>query len=61
MDQPVQIWYERRTEQTLEGVRKYYVDVEKDEYKLDVLGDLFECARITQVIVTVNRLYILTV
>ena len=61
MDEPVHIWYESRTELTLEGVRKYYVDVEKDEYKLLCLGDLYECMRITQVILTVNRLHILTV
>lgn len=40
---------------TLEGIRQYYVQVEKYEQKLDVLLDLIKQCRISQAIVFTNR------
>ena len=43
-----------REEITLEGIRQYYVNVEKEEYKFSTLLDLYEQLTITQAIIYCN-------
>ena len=44
----------KRYEMTLDGVQQYYVAVEKEDYKLATLVDLFEYLPITQAIIFCN-------
>ncbi|KAI3837419.1 hypothetical protein MKW92_002566 [Papaver armeniacum] len=53
MNKPVRILV-KRDELTLEGIKQFYVDVEKDEWKLDTLCDLYETLAITQSVIFVN-------
>lgn len=53
MTEPVQILV-RRDELTLDGIRQYYVDVEKEEWKFDTLCDLYDTLTITQSVIFVN-------
>ncbi|KAG9040185.1 translation initiation factor eIF4A [Tulasnella sp. JGI-2019a] len=46
----------KRDELTLEGMKQFYIDAEKEEWKLDTLTDLYETTTITQVIVFCNTL-----
>merc|ERR1712185_358962 len=39
---------------TLEGIRQFYVAIEKEEWKLDTLCDLYETLTITQAIIYCN-------
>lgn len=39
----------------LEGIKQYYVDIEKEEWKVDTLQDLFEVCQIVQSIVYCNE------
>merc|ERR1712232_137124 len=39
---------------SLDGVQQYYIEIEKEEWKLDTVCDLFECLTITQAIVYCN-------
>lgn len=39
---------------TLENIKQFYIAVEKDEWKLDTLSDLFETITITQAIIFCN-------
>lgn len=48
MNKPVRILV-KRDELTLEGIKQFYVNVEKEEWKLDTLCDLYETLAITQV------------
>lgn len=48
MSKPVKILV-KRDELTLEGIKQFYVNVEKEEWKLDTLCDLYETLAITQV------------
>merc|ERR1712066_818993 len=41
-------------ELTLEGIRQFYVDITKEEWKLDCLGDLYETLTISQAIIYCN-------
>jgi len=41
----------KKEELTLEGIRQFYVAVEKEEWKLDTLIDLYETLSITQAII----------
>merc|ERR1711904_356861 len=41
-------------ELTLEGIRQFYVAIEKEEWKLDTLCDLYETLAITQAIIYCN-------
>lgn len=41
-------------ELTLEGIRQFYMAVEKEEWKLDTLCDLYETESITQAIIYTN-------
>merc|ERR1712010_340989 len=44
----------KKDELTLEGIRQFYVAIEKEEWKLDTLCDLFETLTITQAIIYCN-------
>merc|ERR1711912_84102 len=53
MRNPVRILV-RKEELTLEGIRQFYVDVEREDWKLDTLCDLYETLTITQAIIYCN-------
>lgn len=44
----------KKDELTLEGIRQFYISVEKEEWKLDTLCDLYETLTITQAIIYCN-------
>ena len=54
MRDPVRILV-KKEELTLEGIRQFYVSVEREEWKLDTLCDLYETLTITQAIVYCTR------
>ena len=39
---------------TLEGIRQFYINVEREEWKLDTLCDLYETLTITQAVIFIN-------
>lgn len=39
---------------TLEGIRQYYVAMEKEEYKIDTLCDIYKVIKVTQCIIYTN-------
>ncbi|TWW81587.1 Eukaryotic initiation factor 4A-I [Takifugu flavidus] len=43
-----------KEELTLEGIRQFYVNTEKEEYKLETLFDLYETLTISQAVTFVN-------
>jgi len=53
MRNPVRILV-KKEELTLDGIRQYYVAVEKEEYKLATLCDLYDSVTITQAIIYCN-------
>lgn len=53
MREPIRILV-KRAELTLEGIKQFYVAVEKEEWKLDTLCDLYETLTITQAIIYCN-------
>ncbi|KAK2358646.1 eukaryotic initiation factor 4A-10 [Trifolium repens] len=53
MNKPVRILV-KRDELTLEGIKQFYVNVDKEEWKLDTLCDLYETLAITQSVIFVN-------
>jgi translation initiation factor 4A len=53
MREPIRILV-KRDELTLEGIRQFYVAVEREEWKLDTLCDLYETLTITQAIIYCN-------
>lgn len=53
MRDPVRILV-KKEELTLEGIRQFYVSVEKEEWKLDTLCDLYETLTITQAVIFCN-------
>lgn len=53
MNKPVQILVKKK-ELTLEGIRQFYVDVEKEEWKYETLCDLYETLNITQAVIFCN-------
>lgn len=53
MSNPVRILV-KRDELTLEGIKQFYVDVGEEQYKLDVLVDLYETLAITQSVIFAN-------
>jgi len=53
MNNPVQILVKRK-ELTLEGIRQFYIDVEKENWKLDTLCDLYDTLNITQAVIFCN-------
>merc|ERR1712151_317604 len=44
----------KRDELTLEGIKQFYVAIEKEDWKLDTLCDLYETLTITQAIIYCN-------
>jgi len=44
----------KKDELTLEGIRQFYVAIEKEEWKLDTMCDLYETLTITQAIIYCN-------
>eukprot|EP00746_Dinoflagellata_sp_MGD_P150199 gnl/MRDRNA2_/MRDRNA2_82116_c0_seq1.p1 gnl/MRDRNA2_/MRDRNA2_82116_c0~~gnl/MRDRNA2_/MRDRNA2_82116_c0_seq1.p1 ORF type:complete len:405 (-),score=11.74 gnl/MRDRNA2_/MRDRNA2_82116_c0_seq1:101-1315(-) len=53
MHSPIRITI-RNEELTLDGIRQFYVNVEKEEWKLETLCDLYETLSITQSVIFVN-------
>lgn len=53
MDKPINILV-KREEVTLEGIQQFYIAVEREEWKLDTLCDLYETLSITQAIIYAN-------
>ncbi|XP_034532842.1 eukaryotic initiation factor 4A-I-like [Notolabrus celidotus] len=53
MREPVRILV-KKEELTLEGIRQFYINVEKEEWKLDTLCDLYETLTITQAVIFIN-------
>jgi len=53
MNKPVKILV-KKDELTLEGIRQFYVSVEKEQYKFDTLCDLYETLNITQAVIFCN-------
>jgi len=44
----------KRDELTLEGIRQFYVDVEREDWKFDTLVELYESLTIVQAVIFVN-------
>jgi len=44
----------KKDELTLEGIRQFYIAIEKEEWKLDTMCDLYETLTITQAIIYCN-------
>jgi ATP-dependent RNA helicase len=53
MNEPVRILV-KRDELTLEGIKQYFVAVEKEEWKFDTLCDLYDTLTITQAVIFCN-------
>lgn len=53
MNKPVRILV-KRDELTLEGIKQFHVDCEKEEWKLELLCDLYETLAVTQSVLFVN-------
>mmetsp|Transcript_797 Transcript_797/g.1057 ORF Transcript_797/g.1057 Transcript_797/m.1057 type:complete len:430 (-) Transcript_797:211-1500(-) len=53
MNDPVRILV-RRDELTLEGIRQFFIAVEKEEWKFDTLCDLYDTLTITQAVIFCN-------
>jgi len=53
MREPVRILV-KKEQVTLDGIKQFYVAVEREEYKLDTLCDLYESLTITQAIIYCN-------
>lgn len=50
MKDPISIFV-KSDELTLEGIKQYYINVEKEEWKLDVLCDLYETITVSQTVI----------
>jgi len=53
MNAPVRILV-KRDELTLEGIKQFYISVEREEWKLDTLCDLYDTLNITQAVIFCN-------
>lgn len=53
MNQPVRILV-KRDELTLEGIKQFYVAVDREDWKLDTLCDLYDTLNITQAVIFCN-------
>jgi translation initiation factor 4A len=53
MQNPIRILV-KKEELTLEGIRQFFVQVEKEEWKMDTLCDLYETLTITQAVIFCN-------
>ena len=54
MTEPVRILV-KRDELTLEGIKQFFISVEKEEWKFDTLCDLYDILTITQCVIFVNK------
>jgi len=53
MRDPIRILV-KKEELTLEGIRQFYVNVQKDDYKFETLCDLYEAVNVTQAVIFCN-------
>jgi len=53
MNSPVRILV-KRDELTLEGIKQFYISVDREEWKLDTLCDLYDTLNITQAVIFCN-------
>nr|CAX76293.1 Eukaryotic initiation factor 4A [Schistosoma japonicum] len=53
MQDPVQILI-KKEELTLDGIKQFYINVSKEEYKLETLMDLYKVMNLSQVVIFVN-------
>merc|ERR1711988_1303037 len=53
MRNPVRILV-KKAELTLEGIKQFYIAIEREEWKLDILCDLYETITVTQAIIYCN-------
>uniref|UniRef100_A0A2K6NA77 RNA helicase n=1 Tax=Rhinopithecus roxellana TaxID=61622 RepID=A0A2K6NA77_RHIRO len=53
MRDPIRILV-KKEELTLEGIRQFYINVEREEWKLDTLCDLYETLTISQAVIFIN-------
>ncbi|ELP83629.1 eukaryotic initiation factor 4A-10, putative [Entamoeba invadens IP1] len=53
MDNPVKILV-KKEELTLEGIKQFFIDVNKDEYKIDTLIDLYQVISVNQSVIFCN-------
>eukprot|EP01025_Chloroclados_australasicus_P031791 TRINITY_DN32179_c0_g1_i2.p3 TRINITY_DN32179_c0_g1~~TRINITY_DN32179_c0_g1_i2.p3 ORF type:complete len:134 (-),score=16.40 TRINITY_DN32179_c0_g1_i2:116-475(-) len=53
MSDPVRILV-KRDELTLEGIKQFFVAVEREEWKFDTLVDLYETVTVTQAVIFCN-------
>ena len=53
MNDPIRILV-KRDELTLEGIKQFFVAVEKEEWKFDTLCDLYDTLTITQAVIFCN-------
>ena len=53
MTDPVRVLV-KRDELTLEGIKQFFVAVEKEEWKFDTLCDLYDTLTITQAVIFCN-------
>jgi len=53
MNAPVRILV-KRDELTLEGIKQFYISVDREEWKLDTLCDLYDTLNITQAVIFCN-------
>merc|ERR1711893_92807 len=53
MRNPIRILV-KKEELTLEGIRQFFIEVEREEWKLDTLCDLYETLTITQAVIFCN-------
>ena len=54
MNDPIKILV-KRDELTLDGIKQFFVAVEKEEYKFETLCDLYETLTITQAVIFCNK------
>ena len=57
MRDPIRILV-KKEELTLEGIRQFYISVEREEWKLDTLCDLYETLTITQAVIFCNTRFV---
>lgn len=53
MRDPIRILV-KKEELTLEGIKQFYVDVNKEDWKLETLCDLYDTLSITQAVIFLN-------
>ena len=53
MRDPIRITH-KKEELTLEGIKQFYINVEREEWKLDTVCDLYETLSLTQVVIFCN-------